>query len=377
MKTLLIKAKIAPSFKFANGYISGVGRSTMFLLQALAKEKDIPFKIKLYGSGFRTISFDYYKLPFEHFSFPLSEKIGCERTMIEPYFRAKCVKYDLLHIPHNVDRIYKEEKFIVTLHDTIEYDNALKSGNKQIVQGWREMALRSRGIITCSQASKNEIIDKLSVSPDKIDVIYWGSPVDKFYELNRDKLAMKLKQLKMEFPYFLTVSCSHPRKNIRFLLNAFSLFKKQDQTGHRLIVLWKNPPMDIQQKYRLDIESGNIIFMNYVSDDDLLALYNGATATLYPSLAEGFGFPILESFACATPIVTCRNTSLPEIGKDAAIYTSETDVDEMVEKLYMLAEGNYDINDFLSKSKKVLSQFSWSNTAKQYIKCYSKYLDLI
>ena len=373
MKRLLIKANIAPSLKKGR-YIPGVGRSTTLLLQALAQEKDLPFDIQIYGSGIRTIGFNFYNLPFKHFSFPISELIGCEKTMIEPYFRAKYLKYDLFHIPHNIDRVYKNERFIVTLHDTIGYDTAIKQGDFKTINKWKEMANRSVGIITCSEFSKNEIANKLAIPLDKINVIYWGISHENFYIEEPERLNNKLHKLQIDYPYFLTVSCAHPRKNIAFLLKAFNLFKCRYNTDYRLIVVWSNPPKEILENYQFDIENKNIIFRNYVSDEDLISLYNGATATIYPSLAEGFGFPILESFACGTPVITCNNTSLPEIGQDAAIYTSETDIEEMIEKLCLFTQDKFNLNDFNLKSQKVLSKFSWKQTAKQYINCYKKYL---
>lgn len=374
MKKILIKANIAPPLKLKGGYISGVGRSTTLLLQALAQEKNLPFDIQIYASGIRTIGFNFYNLPFKHFSFPIPDSIGCEKTKIEPYFRAKCLKYDLYHIPHNIDRVYKDERFIVTLHDTIGYDTAIKQGDLKTINKWKEMANRSIGIITCSEFSKNDIANKLAIPLDKINVIHWGISHENFYIEAPERLNNQLQKLKIDYPYFLAVSCAHPRKNTRFLLEAFNLFKCKYNTDYRLIVIWSNPPKDILEKYQFDIENKNIIFKNYVSDKDLLSLYNGATATIFPSLAEGFGFPILESFACGTPVITCKNTSLPEIGQDAAIYTSETDIEEMVEKLCLFSQKKFSISEFKIKVQNVLSQFSWQQTAKEYINCYKKYL---
>ena len=89
-----------------------------------------------------------------------------------------------------------------------------------------------------------------------------------------------------------------------------------------------------------------IIFLSYVSDETLLSLYNGASVTLFPTLSEGFGFPILESFACGTPVMTCRNTSLPEVGGDVALYVGENDIDEMVDVMRLFENMKYDTEEF-------------------------------
>ena len=84
--------------------------------------------------------------------------------------------------------------------------------------------------------------------------------------------------------------------------------------------------------------------------------------------------PILESFACGTPVMTCRNSSLPEVGQDAAIYVGEDGIDEMVDVMRMYESASYDIGLFQTKSEAVLNQFSWDNTAKRCIEVYDKCL---
>ena len=115
-------------------------------------------------------------------------------------------------------------------------------------------------------------------------------------------------------------------------------------------------------------------FLNSVSDDDLRALYCGATCTMFPTRSEGFGFPILESFACGTPVMTCRNTCLEEVGQDVAFYVGEDNLDEMVNVMMRFEHSEYDKNKFIVDSKRVVDRFSWENTAREYINFYQKYL---
>lgn len=376
MKTLLIKANGITNAR-RSGVISGVGRSTQKLLSALNKLNNIPFEIKVYVDGTSGFGFDFYGWRFKHFIFPVPVKWGNELTSVEPLFRKRFIKYDLLHIPHNDDWVWDGERFVVTMHDVFEYDVAVKMGNQYIIDKWKKMAEKSLGIVTCSEFSKNEIIKRFHVPTEKISVVYWGTSTDIFYVNEKDDTARTLGNLGVEGKYFVSISCAHPRKNIRILLKAYRMFVDSCDTrrpSHKLVLVWNNPPKEILDEYSKEIESGLVVFLGSVSDDNLRALYNGASCTMFPTRAEGFGFPILESFACNTPVMTCRNTCLEEVGQDAAIYVGEDDVEAMANVMKMFEEGLYNRRDFELAAKRITTMFTWENTAKKYVEFYKRYL---
>lgn len=382
MKTLLIKANgIANARK--SGIISGVGRSTQKLLSALNKIDDIPFNIKVYVDGTSGIGFDFYGWKFPHSVFPVPVSWGNEKTSLEPWYRKHFMKYELLHIPHNVDRLFKGEKFVVTMHDVFEYDVALSEGNQPVIKKWQTMAYDSVGIMTCSEYSKGEILKRFKIAEEKVSVVYWGTSTDTFYKNDEKETNKHLNELGVKGPYFFSVSCDHPRKNAHVLLEAYRKYCEkttkieESDKVHKLVLVWNNwnrSPQELLQKYSKEVNEGNVIFLNSVSDDELRALYCGATCTMFPTRAEGFGFPILESFACGTPIMTCRNTCLEEVGQDVALYVGEDSIDDMVNVMMKFEHDEYDLNKFMVDSKRIVDKFSWENTAKEYINFYQKYL---
>jgi glycosyltransferase involved in cell wall biosynthesis len=279
----------------------------------------------------------------------------------------------LLHIPHNADDVLPKERFVVTMHDVFEYDMALKQNNQKTVKSWEQMALCSEGIVTCSEFSKQEIVNRFNVDPGKIDVIYWGIDTNMFHRLPAEKVKEGLARLGIDHPFFLSVSCSSPRKNVRTLLKAFRKFC-ENNVQHQLVLVWGNPPKELLDEYGKEIRSRQIVFLDFVSDEDLLVLYNGASITMFPTRAEGFGFPVLESFACGTPVMTCANTSLPEVGRDAALYVGEDHIDEMVDVMTCFEKSSYDVALFRKKAATIVNSFSWDNTAQKYIQFYGKYL---
>lgn len=372
-KTVLIKANsmILPRLA-GEGYISGVGRSTQELVSAILQEKT-DFDIALYATGLNSYWLKDIDLSCPKHRFILPQKIGTRLTHIEPSYVHSFIKKDLIHIPHNYDVVSKKDKMVVTIHDTCLYDLAKAKQDWQMATLWEKTAQQAAGIITCSQNTKEDIIDRFGINEKKIQVVPWGVSHSLFHQTEHAENLLKIKRLGIYQPFFLSVSCNKERKNIATLLRAFSVFS----SSHKdvcLILLWKNPPRNILEENLSLILEGRIRFIDYVTDGELCALYNEAIATLFPSRYEGFGFPILESFACGTPVMTCPNSSLKEIGSNLALYTSEDDIEQMAGIMSEMLSGKYKTKEKTDAYIKYAQKFTWQNTAKGYISFYKHFL---
>lgn len=378
-KTLLIK--VSTIFKPVSGknrYVSGIGRSTYQILKALSLMDDISFNIRLYGAGISCISRTAQDIPLKYNFFPLPMKIGTKYTNLESFFLNNVYKHDLLHIPHNYDyALRNNQRFVVTIHDTCEYDIAKKQRNEDRIKVWEYAAQQSILINTDSEYSKRDIMDRFNVPEQKITVIPLAVSKELFHQISVTEINSVLRKYGIEKPYFLAVSCSNSRKNIPNLLCAYSKYASLSSDPAILVLIWSNPPQHILIDYRKEIDNGRIKFLDYVSDNDLVALYNGTLATMYPSRYEGFGFPILESFACGAPVMTCRNSSLPEVGGDLAVYVGEDDIDEMVDVMDNFAMSRFDYKRFKEETANYISKFSWENTAKKYVEFYKRSLEIL
>ncbi len=375
-KTVLIK--VTTIFKPRTGknrYVSGIGRSTLHLLEALADKADLPFNIKLYGAGITGLHNKAYNLPFDYSCFPLPMKLGTELTKLEPWYLRKVNKHDILHIPHNYDyAVNGDMNFLVTMHDTCEYDQALAARNAGRVNTWKLAAERSKRIVTCSMCSKKDIIERFKVPDEKVVVIPWGISTELFHTTSAEEIEKTIVKFSISADYFLAVSCANERKNIDNLLWAYRNYLSAGGKA-QIVLLWSTPPQNLMEEYAKEIAMGKIKFLRYVDDDDLVKLYNGALATMYPSRYEGFGFPILESFACGTPVMTCNNSSLFEVGGDLAVYVGEDNIDEMTQAMEMFSSNGYDFKQFKSTAEDYVKNFSWSQTADKYISFYNEALD--
>src|SRR6185295_13422114 len=120
-------------------------------------------------------------------------------------------------------------------------------------------------------------------------------------------------------PCILFVGNLHPRKNLARLVQAFVLLKNEKHIPAKLKIVgqnhWRNAELfSVVRKHRLESE---VEFTGYLDQASLIRCYQSASVMAYPSLYEGFGFPVLEAMACGCPVVTSKTSSLPEVAGGA------------------------------------------------------------
>ncbi len=364
MKKILIKAsEIIP---YRNGMLAGVGRSTIELIKQFIDINDPDVDFSISTSGIKGLFFDYYSWPLKHYTFPfyLHESTNFS-AKLETFIRKNFIKPDLFHITNNFDTTYPNEKFVVTIHDMILYDKDPSSR-----ETFKNIATKSKAIVTCSSFSKNDIIAKLHVPEEKISVIPWGINKSIFFKRDEKQIQNICGKYKIETPYFFSCSCGDKRKNIDIAIEAFSLVLK-DYPNATFVISWGNCPAAIQEKFQNEIKANRLKIIQGVSNDDLAALYSGALATYFISSAEGFGFPMIESFACGTPCVSCYNTSLMELGQNHAYFVPERNIEETKKSMIHFLDNKFnDKNGLIEYAQK----FDWKETAQKYIDFYKNNL---
>lgn len=223
-------------------------------------------------------------------------------------------------------------------------------------------------IVTISANSKNEIIKEYGASPDKIKVINPAIDQKIFYPRKKVEIASVKRKYKIEGDYLLYTGTLEPRKNIIGILESYSLLPQNIRDRYGLILAGGKGWLDdgIHSKLK-ELHGLNIITTGYVDDEDLPALYSGATVFIYPSFYEGFGMPPLEAMACGAPVVTSNNSSLPEVVGDAGIMV---DVDGTKDLTNAIRRVLLDKN-LQQKMKKAgilrAKQFSWTKSANKLL----------
>lgn len=348
---------------FSKGWISGIGRTTKELVEALDGMEELPVDIVLYSQNTKGISGKLLGTRFDTRHIYAPHKIWSNRLIGKTHLREIVTKYDLLHIPHNFEYVRKPDRTIVTIHDAMFFAMPDESIDHEYAQRlYPTLAKRCRGIITCSESSKRDIMKYMDVAEERISVCPWGYNKELFHPEKGKKRGN---------PYFLAVSCSMGRKNTMAVIKAYEKIVKHNPQ-HELVLVWPNIPIEAWRYCNQDHLVNHIYIQKAIDDERLSVLYNEATVTFFPSRYEGFGLPVLESMACGTPVITCNNSSLPEVGGEAAIYVDPDDIDAMSRYMELFEQGELVKDDFTALCIEQASKFSWQRCAQQTIEAYCK-----
>lgn len=349
----------------ALGKISGIGRTCMDLIAELGRQKEkLPFDIELYTQNLKGVTASALHSGFKTRHIYLRHKEPYTDWVRRLRLREAISRYDLQHITHNYENV-DPSRCVVTIHDAMFFsypEEALDSAkNRNVVPPF---ARKARHIITISENSKREIMEYMDVPEEKISVIPWGVDHQLYYphKVNGNRWSGTS-------PYFAAVSCSGGRKNTISVLRAFEKFSRNNPT-HHLVIVWANPTEEARRIAAMSGLKGRIHFTSHLPNEELADLYAGATATFFPSLYEGFGLPVLESMACGVPCVTARNSSLPEVGGDAAIYVEPLDVEAIAKEMEKFENGDYDMTALQEASLRQASRFRWDKCAAATIAVY-------
>lgn len=235
---------------------------------------------------------------------------------------------------------------------------------------WTRFSVRhAKRIFTISEFSKNAIIREYGVAPDSVVVTYPGITPLPSQDMEITEL---LKKYDLSPYYMLSVGTIQPRKNYVRLIEAFSIFLKNNKQKFRaikLVIVGKKgwlfeETFAAPKKFGVDSE---VKFLDFVSDSELDTLYTHALCLALPSLYEGFGLPVVEAMAHKIPVVVGNRSSLPEIAGKAGIYVDSESSEDIAKGLLTAIEernllpGRRRIQEGL----KQLKLFSWEKAARQ------------
>ena len=217
---------------------------------------------------------------------------------------------DLFHASNQVRNPPSKTRLTATVHDLTCWlmPELHTAGNVRADHAFAEHVLkRATGLIAVSENTRADAIRLLGISPERIRVIYSGIP-DAYFDA---KATVPAK------PYVLYLGAIEPRKNVDTLLDAWTGFAGRDEFD---LVIAGAPGWSAGRTLaRLQAGIRGVRYRGYVREADLPGLTAGATVFVYPSLYEGFGFPVAQAMAAGVPVVTSNTSCLPEIAGDAAL----------------------------------------------------------
>ncbi len=279
---------------------------------------------------------------------------------------------DIFHSTYMLNINFQNIKRVTTIHDLIPLKLPHTTlDNKKIFFNKVKKALEiSDKIITISETSKRDILEFFDVPEDKIVNCYQSLTLPKElleFDFSVKKFALEKNE------YFLFVGNIEPKKNVGRVIQAFLNI----DTDKKLVIVGKKAWLweDLLKGSEKAIRKGKIILLDYVTREDLVALYQNAFGFVFPSLYEGFGLPPLEAMACKCPVITSNVSSLPEVCEDAAIYCdpySIVSIQNAMEKLLNMSESER--KELISKGLKRVEFFNEEDYAKRIINVYESVL---
>lgn len=226
---------------------------------------------------------------------------------------------------------------------------------------------RATVIFADSEATRDDLMTYYQVPAAKVAVVYPSIDPDMRPVNDEAMLTAVQQKYGVSRPYLLTISTMQPRKNWGRLVQAYA----QSGLPHQLVLAGKKGwlSQSIQDEIA-DLPapiSANVKLPGYIADADKAALISGATAVLYPSLYEGFGFPILEAQVCGVPVLTASTSSCPEVAGDGALLVDPLDAAAIARGLKRLVEDEALRHELVSKGYENSRRFSWRAAAAQVL----------
>ncbi|RMG92025.1 MAG: glycosyltransferase family 1 protein [Chloroflexi bacterium] len=259
---------------------------------------------------------------------------------------------------------------VATVHDLgYRYFPQAHTRWQRVYLEWstRHNCRRSRRVIADSQATRDDLVRFYGVRPDKIDVIYPAVDPNLRPITNEREITAVCHKYGITPPYLLYLGTLQPRKNLIRLLEAYA----HANLPHQLVLAgnpgWLSRPILAAIKALPAEIAARVCLTGYVDEEDKGALLSAATALVFPSLYEGFGFPVLEAQVCETAVLCANTSSLPEVANDAALYVNPTDTNALTAALIQIATDNDLRQQLIMAGKTNARRFNWETTARQVL----------
>lgn len=237
-------------------------------------------------------------------------------------------------------------------------------------------AHKAAEIITVSEFSKQDIHEHYQIDLNHIHVVY--NAVNEVYKPINEKEKMATKEKYTDgADYFLYVGALHQRKNLVSLFKAFDVYKEKFKNEHKLFIVgnkmwWTD---QIKTTYEQMKFKDEVIFHPHMSTLDLKHVYGAALALTYLSYFEGFGIPLVESFACGTPVIAGNATSLPEVAADAAFMVEPFDIESIANAMNQVVVDEALRKKLIEKGFKRHQDFDWNRSAEKFWNIIQKVID--
>jgi glycosyltransferase involved in cell wall biosynthesis len=345
---------------------SGVGRYTRELREALARVDGVEVVTlgEAHGSPGGGVDRALRGLRREGWYYPR----GLERE-------ARAHGADLVHCPGGFLGVVRDRPQVVSIHDVLPlrhpelFPRVIVASQRLFL---RRRAPRATRVIAVSDYSRDESVSLLGVDRDRVDVIPEGVD-ERFRPTPRDPAWLR-ERFGIESPFVLCVATLEPRKNLLGALRAFRSVAV-GRSDLQLVVTggsgWRNEGFERE----LALDPARVVTTGWVDDEELVRLYGSAAVFLFPSLAEGFGLPVLEAMACGAPVVSSDRPSLPEVVGDDGLMADPSDPAALAAAISRVLEDDALAASLRDRGLARAARFTWAETAARTVSAYRAALE--
>ena len=234
---------------------------------------------------------------------------------------------------------------------------------------------RANGLVAVSESTRHDAVQVLGLHPETIQVIYPGV-AETYFEATagtgaRAQLESQLKY-GIKKPYALYVGTVEPRKNLDRLLDAWQTLPATVREQFDLVLAGPEGWQSVKTLARLRLATAGIRYLGYVPEPDLPGITAGATVFVYPSLYEGFGFPVAQAMAAGVPVITSNVSSLPEVTGGAAVLIDPHSPAELRDALNRLLTSPAARTQMADAGRIRAQHFRWDQCARQSVDFFER-----
>lgn len=340
------------------------------LIDALLRA-ECAFRFRLYTRSIPPLDFFPLTNNYEIRALPFPRLWTHLRLSYEMLTRAP----DALFVPSHVLPPIHPHNSIVTVHD-LGY-KYFPDAHKALARAYLNVSTRwnvnaARIVLADSNATRDDLVKFYNTPTEKIRVVYPGFNAEIFKPVrNADEIARVQRTYALPEKYVISVGTIQPRKNYARLVEASAQLPDE----YSLVIVGKkgwqyDSLMARVRELRLD---ARVKFLDYAPLQDLPALYAGAQCAVFPSLYEGFGFPVLEAQACETALVCANTSSLPEVAGEGAEFFDPLNVRDMARALQFVLDNDARRTELIARGRENVERFAWTRAASEILEIVSAF----
>ena len=279
---------------------------------------------------------------------------------------------DILWCPYNTAPWNCPCPYVVTIYDVIYMTakiSKIPSIYKKAGAIYRRLnvphaARKAAGIMTDSNYAAAEIRKHISGINIPIKVVYCG--VDFSTETDGKNDAAVLQKFGINKSYILGFGSLEPRKNSMALIKAYNALDESLKANTQLVLFgFRGFEQSQEYNYIKENDIKDILVLGYITEEEKNILFSNSIMFVFPSLAEGFGIPVLEAFANKTPVITSNTSSLPEVAGNAALLIDPNRQDQITDAMALLISDKGKRDDLINAGLIQLQKFKWKESAKE------------